>query len=324
MSTKELSVSRRHELEYEVGEYHLDYAECSCLLLCQQLRDTLPIELREFVYEYILTSQPPLHCWMEEFWPKQCFDEFHNTYYRIDTFALNVGEPVESRLRPNVSLELTDLRDVGPISIEFSFSARIAFFHTLPAKWLTVRDDKCYNDLMASLNELVTLKKGARITINVDDITVWAFHRHDQPDNPNFKTLVNTSDEDIRKFLYNMNAVLFPKFQKLKDAGHRLSFVLNSTLKMSADIALEEEAWFPEVKEHQRVSVVSLNFASTSLMRVCRSYTRLQRRPSVYCIARRTLTANRVDRYTELRWVWGFGNLENMHEHHQGLMEMEM
>jgi hypothetical protein len=234
----------------DLHEQYIQCAECACRLLCEEISASLPLELREMIYEQILRSQPPPHCWSAAYLGDECFEEFMSTYHRINTFKFIVGHPIQSLLHPDSPVELSRLQSVGPINVDLSFSARLAAYSTLYPKHIETKFPYLAT-LVANLRELTTFKTGMRITINIDDVTVWAFHRVDLPDNPNFKTLANTSDEDIRKLLFNINADLFPEFENLKEAGHRLTFFVKTQwakLKLPGDMALSTEAWFPKLK----------------------------------------------------------------------------
>jgi hypothetical protein len=178
----------------------------------------LPRKLREAVYEYVMTTDPPDHCWSAEYLGEECCSEVLNTYHRINVFKFKVRLPIKSTLRPETSVTAAEIREIGQIRVSFWYGARLAAYSTLGDKWFSYHD-KYLDDAKASLQELVTFKAGARITINIEDIVIWAFYRVDEPDNPNFKTIVNTDENHIRKFLFNMSADFFPGVREAEGCG---------------------------------------------------------------------------------------------------------
>jgi hypothetical protein len=242
----------------EIGKHCELYAQRECRLLCQEMCSRLPLELRELVYEHVMMTKPPVHCWNTEYLGDKCVAEFMNTYHRINVFKFKVGAPIKSLLRPDTPVEAADIRGVGPIHIYFSYSANLAAFATLNPKWIG-RDKEYLEDLTIILIEFAKYNKGARITVHIKDIIIWAFHRQYKSDNPNSKTMVNTSDDDIHKFLFNMSNDIFPMFENLKSAGHRVNIVLHTkwgSTKLPSDLAFSAEAWFPKMKAFQQVCVI--------------------------------------------------------------------
>jgi hypothetical protein len=205
-----------------------------------------------------MMTKPPAHCWNTEYLGDKCVADFMKTYHRINVFKFKVGAPIKSLLRPDTPVEAADSRGVGPIQIYLSYSANLAASATLDPKWIG-RDKEYLEDLTIILIEFAKYNKGARITVHIKDIIIWAFHRQHKSDNPNSKTMVNTSDDDIHKFLFNMNNDIFPMFENLKSAGHRVNIVLHTkwgSTKLPSDLACSAEAWLSKMKAFQQVCVI--------------------------------------------------------------------
>jgi hypothetical protein len=228
-----------------------DYFARKCAHACRSSYES-------FVYEHVMMTKPPAHCWNTEYLGDKCVAEFMNSYHRINVFKFKVGAPIKSLLRPDTPVEAADIRGVGPIQIYLSYSANLAASATLDPKWIG-RDKEYLEDLTIILIEFAKYNKGARITVHIKDIIIWAFHRQYKSDNPNSKTMVNTSDDDIHKFLFNMSNDIFPMFENLKSAGHRVNIVLHTkwgSTKLPSDLACSAEAWFSKMKAFQQVCVI--------------------------------------------------------------------
>lgn len=69
----------------------------------------LPLKLREYVYEDILSLRGPEHCWSAKRLSDECLDELIVTCYRINVFEHDIGSFMKSHLRTQDRVEAAHL-----------------------------------------------------------------------------------------------------------------------------------------------------------------------------------------------------------------------
>jgi hypothetical protein len=138
-------------------------------MLCQEFCSAFPLELRDLIYEYVITTQPPDHCWSAQYLGKECFGELMTTYYRIIVFELEIGSAMRPPWQPDRCVDAAQRRHVGSLQINLSFSARMAVYSSLNFANM-VWKGRYLEMLIDNLKDFATFKPGMRITIIIQEL----------------------------------------------------------------------------------------------------------------------------------------------------------
>jgi hypothetical protein len=157
--------------------------ESACRNLCEQVIATLPRELRDIIYEHILsqevwdvaalpTSEPTSaktgpHYWQVEKVGNATLNEILEVWYRLVRFHIGQDLGYLKRFLTSKAASLDTSRQLLVTNISIAFDSRDVETHMQPTGGGVVRDSSSRTRMLERLEHLFLLKEGASIHIYV-------------------------------------------------------------------------------------------------------------------------------------------------------------
>jgi hypothetical protein len=131
-------------------------------------------------------------------------------------------------------------------NIKYTFYASWTFSHYNHSRKY-VRD---VYKVVNVIHILAVFKTGTRLIVNIKS-TAIRMHGHPEEYKTSADLLADfCGDKNIHGILKELGTVLFPIFQKMRDAGYRLQFTISGDTKLPMDIELAPVTWFPKIRAH--------------------------------------------------------------------------
>ncbi|KAF2825124.1 hypothetical protein CC86DRAFT_39279 [Ophiobolus disseminans] len=229
------------------------FAAPECLAICDRIQQNLPRELRDMVYQYLLSqsdvfieqtdflplhsprsSRPQLvdslHVLQPEFCDASTRRELFEAWYKFTTFQFATN---------TVVLEFLS-KDLWDLDLPVRQLVRNVEIDIWPGGCMFDTDLEWCKSMSKYLTCLTDVKKGARIMLPVATLArkaIWHGHEH-----------------DICKFLDILSGV-FPLVKELLDVGHNVTIEVDSSLvtRVKSD-DLSKEVWYQKILDKKVVS----------------------------------------------------------------------
>jgi len=248
---KNIERSQNH-LSHELDSYIATRVAPECRALCDVIQQLLPRELRDMIYQYLL-SQSDILIERTDFLPStslessrpQLFDspclldprfcneymrrELFEAWYKFSTFQFTRNSLVNTFLSKDLwGLDLPVYQLVRNLEIDI-----------WPRGCMLDTDLEYGRAEIALLACLATIRKGAKITFPIETrphTEIW-----------------HSSEQQIQRFLQILSTI-FPLARKLLGMGHRVTIEVDGSLvaHVTAD-ELCKTAWYEKIKRKQQV-----------------------------------------------------------------------